>query len=199
MVLGLSARTTPWQTDTQVWDHVVRKGVPLPLVLSLGPTEKSLSLPSLLSPSRCLFTMIRTLHPTTLLCSTLLAHGQLVHLDTQLLSYQAAFQLACPQHIFAFAFPFAELHGAPPGQLRSLWTLLLFCTICRLAEGSIIQIINGDVKQYWCKFQTLWYTTIDWPPSGLHAADHNALSPAVQPAFCSLFHPLVLHIFHVHV
>lgn len=27
----------------------------------------------------------------------------------------------------------------------------------------------------------LWYCTSDWPPAGRCAADHNPLSPAVQP------------------
>lgn len=53
---------------------------------------------------------------------------------------------------------------------------------CKLPDSAIcpiIMIISEDIKQHW----PLEYTNSDWLPAELYAANHNPLSPAVQPVF----------------
>lgn len=65
---------------------------------------------------------------------------------------------------------------------------------CQLAEGTlcpIIWVINKDVKHRWSWSQPLEYATNDYPSPGLHAADHNPLSPAVHPVFTPAHCPVI--------
>lgn len=84
--------------------------------------------------------------------------------------------------ITAFLQPIHLWIAACPSVLSTTCSSFVYklveCAFCL-----IIQVTNEDVKQYCPEYQPLGFTTSDWPPTGLHAADHNTLSPAVQPVF----------------
>lgn len=82
--------------------------------------------------------------------------------------------------------------------LQSLWIALssgVLVTIPALLVSSanllggvlclIMQAINSDVRWYWCQYWSLRDAITNWTPAGVHIADHNPWSPAVQ----AIFHP----------
>lgn len=63
-----------------------------------------------------------------------------------------------------------------------------FGIICQLAGSVlclIVQAINSNVRWYWCQYWSLRDAITNWTPAGVHIADHNPWSPAVQ----AIFHP----------
>lgn len=132
----------------------------------------------------------------SLLCceGTLLAHGQLVYQDPQVLLGEAASQWFGPQPIPVpgvppkvqdFALPFCCISclllfsqpvKIPLNSSTTLWYInyFSFCVVCELAEGTLcltLQVIDGGVEQYWLSYWHLGCVFDDWPTAGLGASD----------------------------
>lgn len=104
------------------------------------------------------------------LCWTL--HQIHVGLFLQTVKVNGDTALWCPSHSFKFCM--------------ILWPASLLRVHC-----PIIWVINKDVKQCRSWSQPLEYATNDYPFPGLHAADHNPLSPAVHPVFTPAHCPVI--------
>lgn len=80
---------------------------------------------------------------------------------------------------------FLQVTAIPLNVSISMWFINSspqFCIICKLAEGElcpVVQVIREDNELCWPQYQPLKYTVSAWALSGLHAPDHNSLSPTV--------------------
>ena len=87
--------------------------------------------------------------------------------------------------------PFVQPAEVPLDGSTTLWCIShfsQFCIISELAEGMlcpIIQIVNEDVKQCWCRYWLWGYTTNNWPPAGLCATGHHPLDHFYSLCFLS--------------
>ena len=80
--------------------------------------------------------------------------------------------------LWDFFQPISPVCAGPSGwQHNPLVYQLLLLVLYHLYT---VQVANEDAQWYWTQCGPLGYTSSDWPPAGLSAADHNPQRLAVQ-------------------